>query len=205
MGATDSLGPQWSGPPRGQLVMGVNDLSHGHPTSAGDFTPHEPFEVDQHGFVHERTFVPGSMTRVSPSADTSVSNPSARNLYRDYGGGRDKDPEVRALWDAVPVKDVPSSTLIHTGQDYDTTEFKHTSFKPPGRERIDSLRGAVREGQAIEPSWLVKQSGRLYAMDGHHRIVAHREEGTETFPARVWDIDAVEKARNDRIAKRQAK
>jgi hypothetical protein len=187
------LGPQWSGPDPGQLVMGVNDLSHGHPTTNGDFTPHEPFEVDPHGFVHERTGI-GTLSRVTPSADKEAGNDSARNLYKTYGGGRDKSPEIREHWDNQPLMHVRSDALVHTSQDFDTTEYKHTPDKPPGRERINSIRDSLKSGEDIkDPAWLVRQSGRLYAMDGHHRIVASREEGRPTYPARVWDRDAEKK------------
>ena len=174
--------------------MGVSDLSHGHPTSTGDFTPHEPYEIDKHGFVYEHTFLANSLSRVKPSADKDAGNESARDLYKRYGGARDKSPEIRAHWDAQPLHEIPSNTLVHTSQDYDTTEFKATPDKPAGRERIEGIRDSIRQGDKIrDPAWLVRQSGRLYAMDGHHRIVAAREEGLPSYPARLWDRDAEKK------------
>lgn len=181
----------WSGPIPGQLVMGVHNAEHGHPTTHGDFTPHEPFEVDQHGFVHERGSIPGTLSRVKPSADKAAGNESARDLYKRFGGARDKSPEIRAHWDAQPLHQINSDTPVHTSQDYDTTEFKSTGDKPAGRERIEGIKTSLRQGDPIrDPAWLVRQSGRLYSMDGHHRIVAAREEGLPSYPARVWDRDA---------------
>jgi hypothetical protein len=174
--------------------MGVHDLAHGNPTTTGDFTPHTPFEVDKHGFVYEQTGTKGQMGRLTPSADRAAGNPSARDLYRKFGGGRDKTPEIRAHWDAQPLVHVRSDTPVHTSQDYDTTEFKSTPDKAPGRERSEGIRASLRSGENIkDPAWLVRQSGRLYTMDGHHRIVASREEGRATYPARVWDRDAEKK------------
>lgn len=181
----------WSGPIPGQTVMGVHDASHGDPTSHGDFTPHEPHTVDQHGFVYERTGSPGTLSRMKPSADAAVKNDSARDLYRKWGGGHDKSEEVRAHWAAQPLQQVRADSPVHTSQDFDTTEYKSTPGKPPGRERIEGIKQSLRSGDPIrDPAWLVRQSGRLYTMDGHHRIVAAREEGLEHYPARVWDRDA---------------
>jgi hypothetical protein len=184
----------WSGPMPGQLVMGVHNAVHGQPTSLSDNIAHKPFEIDQHGFVHEQTFMPNVMSRVVPSADKAAGNSSSRDLYRTLGGGQDKNEAVRAGWEQVPVSRVKSDTPVHTGQDYDTTEFKHTPNKPAGRERIEGIKESLRAGEDIrEPAWMVKRSGRLYAMDGHHRIVAAREEGLPDYPARVRDLDAENK------------
>jgi hypothetical protein len=201
LSASDNLNsqqfsPKWSGPPVGQLAFGVHDLSHGQPTSHGDFTPHDPFEVDQHGFLYERTGVPGTLSRVTPSADKAAGNAPARDLYKRYGGGKDTAPEVQSHWDNQPLHQVRSDTPVHTSQDFATTEYKKTENKAAGRERINGIRQSLQSGEDIKkPAWLVRQSGRLYAMDGHHRIVASREEGRETYPARVWDRDAEKKKR----------
>ena len=187
---------RWSGPPVGQAVMGVHNAVHGVPTSAGDFTPHTSFEVDRHGFVYEPKFAATGMTRVGASADKAAGNPDARTLYAKFGGGQDRNPSVREHWEQQPVHQVRSDTPVHTGQDYDTTEFKSTPSKPGGRERIEGIRSSLRQGEEIrDPAWLVRTSGRLYSMDGHHRIVASREEGKETYPARIWDLDAERKKR----------
>lgn len=187
-----TLGPQWSGPDPGQLVMGVNDLTHGHPTTHGDFTPHKPFEIDQHGFIYEHTGGSGGTApRMKPSADKEAGNESARDLYRRFGGGRDSDPKVQAHWDSMPLHHVRSDTPVHTSQGYDVTEHKATGDKADGRTRINAIRESLAAGEDIKkPAWMVRQSGRLYAMDGHHRIVASREEGRETYPVRLWDRDA---------------
>lgn len=183
-----NLGPQWSGPPVGQLVMGVHDAAHGQPTTHGDFTPHDPFEIDEHGFITERGGI--GWAKITPSADKAAGNPSAKDLYKQYGGGRANDPEVQKHWESQPLVHVRSDTPVHTGQPAKVTEHSKTGDKPPGRERIEGIRESLRSGEEIrDPAWLVRQSGRLYAMDGHHRIVASREEGRETYPARVWDRD----------------
>lgn len=181
------LGSQWSGPIPGQTVMGVHDATHGIPTSHGDFTPHEPFEVDRHGFVFEGE---GLGRRATPSADKAAGNPSARNLYRSYGGGHDSNPSVRADWEKYPVVNVRSDTPVHTHQDFATTEFKQTAGKRAGRDRIEGIKKSLQAGDPIkEPVWLVHQSGRLYAMDGHHRMVAAREAGLSHYPARIRNMD----------------
>lgn len=181
---------QWSGQIPGQLVMGVHEGEHGNPKSHSTLASDEPFEIDKHGFVYEDTHRPG-IGRMTPSADKAAGNPSARDLYRQYGGSRDADPEVRAHWDSQPLQEIHTATPVHTSQSYETTEHKQTDTKPPGRERINKIRASLQGGEPIrEPAWILKQSDRLYSMDGHHRMVAAREEGLSSYPARVWDRDA---------------
>lgn len=184
---------QWSGQIPGQLVMGVHSAEHGNPRSLNPTGPATPFEVDRHGFVHEETRVRvgSDHHRVKPAADAVAGNKSARDLYRSFGGANDKSDAIREHWSEQPLHQISADTPVHTMQDYATTEHKEviSAGKDPGRWRIDAMRGTLREGGSLGPAWIVKQSGRLFAMDGHHRIVASREEGKPNYPAHVWDRD----------------
>lgn len=166
-------------------MMGIHKADHGIPTSHGDFTPHEPYEVDAHGFIYE-----GDTKNLRPSADADAGNPSVKELYRSFGGGHDASVQVRRHWESKPLMSIRTDTPVHTAQAATTTEFKQTDQKQVGRDRINSIRNSLESGEPMrEPVWLVRQSGRLYAMDGHHRVVAAREAGLGYYPARVWDRD----------------
>lgn len=90
---------------------------------------------------------------------------------------------LHAHWASQPLHQVRTDAPIHTAQSAKETETQ----KPTST----GLRQSLQNGEDIrEPAWLVKKAGRLYALDAHHRMHAARQEGRETFPARVWDWDA---------------
>lgn len=106
-------------------------------------------------------------------------------------------------WRSQPLEHVRTDTPIHTGQNVVDTEFgsmgmshwaneeQPHGIEPEGRRRIQAIQGDVEAGNPIrKPAWLVRKGGRLFALDGHHRIVAAREAGLSRYPARVWDWDA---------------
>jgi hypothetical protein len=171
---------KWSGPMPGQMVMGVHDLGkEGIPTTMGKFTPDQPYETDPHGNIREERIMG------TPSADMASGGENVHDLYHDYGGGMATMSRVQEHWARQPLVHIKSDTPIHTGQEHITTEIKNA-----GRERIDAIRESLRAGDRIkEPVWVVRQSGRLFALDGHHRVVAAREEGLPDYPARLWDRD----------------
>ncbi len=102
-------------------------------------------------------------------------------------------------WASMPVHQIPSNAPVHTGQSV------HETLDGGDTSRIPKIRGSLQNGHDIQkPAWMVKKAGRLYALDGHHRITAAREEGRESYPAHVWDMDAEKKARSSGMPARNA-
>lgn len=162
---------KWSGIAPGQQIMGVRDLGSTH-------------EADPHGFAHE-----GRMQNFADWPTQGGSGQSARNFYKTVGGKHSKNPSVVMHWAAQPLHDVPSDAIVHTAQHWEhETESGSNAMTQEGRKRIDAIRADLENGGTInKPAWLVRHNERLYALDGHHRIVAAREAGHPTFPARIWD------------------
>lgn len=62
---------------------------------------------------------------------------------------------------------------------------------PEGMKTVHKIAGELRNGGKIKkPAWVVKQGGRLFALDGHHRILAARLAGHSHVPVKLWDRDA---------------
>lgn len=191
-----SAGPvkdNWSGPDPHQRIMGVRDLAENNG------------QLDEHGFVHEPNpkFLNNPLVNRAgadyKSADDRIGDVTrAKDFYRTVGGSHAHKEHVQDHWSKQPVHDIPSSAPIHTGQYWDLeTEKGHDRLGlspevPEGRQRINSIRGSMEKSgfDREQAPWLVKHNNRLYALDGHHRIVAAREAGLQSFPARVWDRDA---------------
>lgn len=176
--------PQWSGPIPGQTVMHprrLGEMSHG--VDSGDVAMGitEPqtrhMEADPHGFVqqvHDVSAVGGQFRDLDVDRNTI-------GLHATHGGSV-KTPKVRDHWVKQPKMNVRTDTPIHTTQWHGDTE---------GVGSIDSIvKDLTTGGQIDQPVWLVKDMGKLYALDGHHRITAARRAGLSHFPARVWDRDA---------------
>lgn len=186
---------RWSGPDPHQLMMGVHDLSQNNG------------QPDMHGFIHEHKAFAGSDV-ISPDANHLGSGGRGKPmtvLMRQYGGAKKHDPSVQDHWASQPMHMVSTSTLIHTQQSPEETEHGKAYGDPTfqalypgrreGRERVNTIRDDVEHSGGIrQPVWLARHNGRLYSMDGHHRIVAAREAGADSFPAHVWDVDARKKA-----------
>lgn len=203
--ATGPVMSNWSGPDPGQQIMGVHDLAE------------DNGQLDMHGFVSEappgewnKRAANGMLIRPTPrpgfiSPDTNNLGSGgngfqARHLYRTVGGSYSDEPHVKKHWKAQPLVQVPSDAVIHTGQHVSETEIGREPYgEPPpgpddpteGRARVNTIREDLMKGNPVRnPAWLVKHNNRLYALDGHHRILAAREAGLESFPARIWDRDA---------------
>lgn len=209
--------PHYRGPMPGQTVMGVDRLHEGKVGRRDPFgdPPERHYEVDPHGFVHEgytaqghdlRGAVNGNRTgigaaslygshggRFSSTMRESLDGESPSDLGMSHEDVVEHDRrvrQVRAHWKQQPLVQMPTTALIHTQQDYADTEGDDTGAGREGRLRIEAVREDVERGAKIrKPAWIAKVNGRHFALDGHHRIVAAREGGAETFPARVWDID----------------
>lgn len=197
----------WSGPIPGQQVMGVHDLG-------GDGRWKATYEIDHAGNVSEPQ---SSRVATGPEQGARDSRPAAR-YYATHGGIYGKQPtpvaddapvqdrhhfehmqrnyeRVTSHWAAQPVHQIPSGTPIHTAQDVGETRGEDDP-------RIQNIRADLQNGGEIQkPAWLMKKAGRLYALDGHHRIDAARMEGHSHFPAHVWDLDAEEKGKPGAAAK----
>ena len=206
----DNAARNYSGPIPGQMVMGVHNLGGdevGH-VSRGAHT--EPFyAVDHTGFVQEL----GDSGRHGPRKWVSPVDISARHnvqqtvhLYRKYGGSFADNPRVQAHWDSQPLHQIPSDAPVHTGQDPRETLWGDDALDvhsgalaaehAEGRQRVNAIRASLQAGEPLRnPAWLVKRAGRLYSLDGHHRVLAAREEGLSHYPARVWDMDAEQAAK----------
>lgn len=207
----NNVGRTYSGPIPGQMVMGVHNLGGDALNHVSRGGHQEPFyEVDPTGFVKELgdSGRHGLMRRFVSPVDISANHNVQQTvgLYRKWGGGRAGIDEVEDHWDRQPLHQIRSDAPIHTGQDWQETlygddradvMYKGTTYggSPPeeaeGRQRVNAIRASVQQGNPIrKAAWLVKRAGRLYSLDGHHRVLAAREEGLSHFPARVWDMDA---------------
>lgn len=173
---------QWSGPVPGQTVMGarrLGELSHGVDADEYAMGIHEPetrhMEVDRHGFVQQVHDVGQQFAELDLDRNT-------QGLYGSHGGILASNIHVRKHWIKQPKMDVRSDTPLHTTQStYDT-------------EGVGSIEDIVRDieagGKINKPAWIVKDKGKLFVLDGHHRIAAARRAGLSHFPARLWDRDA---------------
>jgi hypothetical protein len=180
--AAPSERPQWSGPIPGQTVMHprrLGELSHG--VDADDYamgitrpeTRH--MEVDRHGFVQQVHDVSQQFAGLDIDRNT-------QGLYGSHGGSEASRASVREHWVNQPRTEIRTDTPLHTTQStYDTAG-------------MGDLHGIVRDleagGKINKPAWVVKDKGKMFVLDGHHRITAARMAGLSHFPARVWDRDA---------------
>lgn len=169
---------QWSGPIPGQTVMHPQNLgkqNHGitsHEWEQGeDATSTEKrfLSADPHGFVQQTT------SNLHPDSDASVAR-----LYESHGGAI-HTPDNHKFWSQQPVRTVSADTPLHSTQSHSMTEESGG---------VDSIAKDLRAGRSIkDPVWLVRDKGRLFVLDGHHRVAAARQAGRKNFPARVWDRD----------------
>jgi hypothetical protein len=224
----DETRPNYRGPMPGQTVMGVDRLHEGN---VSHFGQREPYHVDPHGFVLERGVVGHDQRgRSLPgSGDASALYGTHGGLYgktmqehlqtEGYTPSEAVDAglvgpaemrehnkrvkEVTAHWNRQPLVQMSTDTLLHTGQAHHVTEGDEGwDDTLEGRNRINAIRDDVEHGERIrKPAWIAKVNGRHFALDGHHRIVAAREGGAETFPARLWDMDAEAAARTRSVDK----
>ena len=136
------------------------------------------------------------------SSPTEYARDQFGMLTKDNQEHDDKVRRVHHHWDKQPLAQVRADTPIHTGQPSEETEFggagrtdweyydEPKGLPPEGRRRIQSIQADLESGEEMhKPVWLARKGGRLFALDGHHRIVAAREAGQSHFPARVWDVD----------------
>ena len=176
-----SLPRQWSGPARGQMVMHQAELGRESTgiTTSEEAAGADPYasppkrrglSADAHGFIQQ----PINLNKTDPEVDTVY-------LYGSHGGGIGTS-RVKEFWDSQPTHSVRSDTPIHTNQKPEDTNRSGRS-----QEIRQELEGG---GRIKNPAWLVKDQGRLFALDGHHRIAAARQAGLGKFPAKVWDRDA---------------
>lgn len=207
----DESARKYSGPIPGQLVMGTHNLGGdalGHPSRGWH---QEPFYVaDRTGMIQEigdsgpsRPLLQRAVSPVDIEAKHNVRK--TVNYYKTYGGAHADNDHVQDHWASQPLHHIPSDAPVHTGQDPRETLWggdatavhrgRVPEHEADGRRRVDAIRSSLQGGESIKsPAWLLKRAGRLYALDGHHRILAAREEGHATYPARVWDLDAEERA-----------
>lgn len=171
----------WSGPIPGQQVMHQTDLgrrsigvtAQEYHRTGQDIPKMRYQSADPHGFMQQ------PMTAWAPETDQRT-----QDLYAQHGGALHDVPRVRDFWQQKPVHQVRSDTPLHSTQSWEATEGEK-----PGS--ITQIQHELEHGGALKaPSWLVKDQGRLFVLDGHHRIAAARRAGKETFPAHVWDRDA---------------
>lgn len=194
---TPKTKPNWTGIAPGQTVMGVHDLGNeGFERKDGSVG----YEADRHGFVHEpKRPIPGPTSlakRPKPMApaDEAGDQVDSRLYYGSIGGKYHRDQAVQDHWDAQPLHEVRSDAIIHTAQHWQhETESGNNPMTNEGRKRINTIREDLASGNPMQkPAWLMKSNNRLYALDGHHRMVAAREAGLASFPARIWDRDSAE-------------
>lgn len=186
---------EWSGPVPGQTVMSPRDLGEvpiGIDTDEyargvrweGSGKDRKPLpvidrerhtEIDPHGFVSQ--IHPMRQSQQFRDIDKSTAD-----LYATHGGSLDDIPTVQDHWSKQPVTSVRSDSPVHTVQWHRDTE---------GTGSIsDIVRDIEAGGKINNPAWLVRDKGKLFVLDGHHRITAARRAGLESYPARIWDRDA---------------
>lgn len=204
----DNAGSTYNGPIPGQMVMGVKHLGGDAENHITRGAHREPFyEVDRTGFINELgdSGRAGGRRWVSPV--DIASNKAARptvGLYNRFGGSHSGEEAVKSHWASQPLHQIPTDAPIHTGQQWQETLHGddaldvHYNGMPEehaeGRQRVNAIRASLQNGHPLrKAAWLVKREGRLYSLDGHHRVAAAREEGLSHFPAHVWDYDAHEK------------
>lgn len=154
------LGHQNHGVTAHEWVMGEDATS----------TEKKFLSADPHGFVQQTT----SNLHPDPDARTA-------RLFSSHGGGVNT-PSVREFWDKQPVHSVKTDTPLHSTQSHAVTEHDGG---------IEAIQKDLEAGGRIkDPAWVVKDRGRLFVLDGHHRITAARRSGRSEFPARVWDRDS---------------
>lgn len=168
----------WSGPIPGQTVMHPRDLGHqnhgitSHEWDMGEdatSTEKRHLAADPHGFIQQTT------SNLEPDPDARTAS-----LFSSHGGAVNT-PSVREFWDRQPVHSVKADTPLHSTQ-------SHTDTEHDGG--VDDIKKDLDAGGRIQnPAWIVKDRGRLFVLDGHHRIAAARRAGRSDFPARVWDRD----------------
>lgn len=206
---------KWSGPIPGQTVMGVHRLGGDAPDR---FTDHEAvdstgFVDEQRKNVRGRWQTPvDAETRARrPAVDLYASHggyhgKSVRehhalkaeaegydghvtqylldtdwNSTDDIDRADERSAKVRETWQQAPVHQIPADAIVHTGQSHEET------LDGLG---MTAIRASLQNGQPIrKEAWLGKVGGRLYGLDGHHRITAARHEGLSHYPARVIDFD----------------
>lgn len=192
--ASGPLYDRWTGPDPHQLIMGVHDLAQNNG------------QPDMHGFIHEHPHFAGDDV-ISPDQNflgQGGNGKKTTDLMRKFGGAKKHEPDVQEHWASQPLHMVPTNTIVHTRQSPEETEQGKAYGDPmfralypgrqEGRERVNAIRDDVEHSGGIrQPAWLVRHNSRLYSMDGHHRIVAAREAGAESYPAHVWDLDAQKK------------
>ena len=172
--------PHWSGPVPGQTVMNprrLGELSYGidsNDAAIGATAPEQRhMEVDPHGFVQQVHF-----SRQFDNID--IDRPSI-DLYSTHGG-QIKDKRVRDHWVKQPRTEIRTDTPLHTAQ---------STYDTEGVGSIDDIVNDLKSGGKInQPAWIVRDKGKLFVLDGHHRITAARRAGLSHFPARLWDRDA---------------
>lgn len=206
--AADPRG-RWSGPIPGQFVMPPSPLSH----STSHSYQHQRM-VDEHGLVketgvsyednatnqapahHHFKTVGGKYARPLHEEASEVAGMSGMDTHeylnrvpegvkQQYEEGHDRS---RKLWDPLPVTQVSAHSPIHTSQSY-AGETMSPDLEGP--EKVQRIQDSLEAGEPMrEPLRLVRQSGRLFSLDGHHRVVAGRQAGLESFPAKIWDRDS---------------
>jgi hypothetical protein len=127
----------------------------------------------------------GSQTAMSMAKDVMGSTQGIINHNLQYRA-------ITAHWERQPLVHIRADSPLTTMQPPSETEGESWNGETPhGRRGIDAIKEDLAMGRPLrEPAWVVKDRGRLFVLDGHHRVVAAREAGLEHIPVRLWDRDA---------------
>lgn len=152
----------------GKKIEGPTTTQYLHTGDLRESDAHQ--HANRHGFVEQDV----NLRRPSDEARTA-------DLFFSHGGSLKHVPRTRDFWATQPVHQVNTDTPLSTTQSpFDTRD-----------DRISKIQSDLESGGRINrPAWLVKDQGRLFVLDGHHRITASRQAGSKQFPAHVWDRDA---------------
>lgn len=86
-----------------------------------------------------------------------------------------------ALFAKQPVEMVPTKGLILTQPNVNRTN-------------VVKMKAFVGKDPSAHPAYVVRYGGKLYVMDGHHRLAAGVLNHMTQYPARVLDLDKTAKA-----------
>lgn len=190
-----TAGKHYRGPLPGQMAMGP----HGEPSEWKQESAEIPgaratrsLEADSLGFYQEHgegsTSPVGRTTPSTPwdpriDAEQMYGENQSATWHRGVGMARGLGSHYyvgNPKWNTIRQTQVHVDTPVHTTQP--STE---TFDEDPNR-----IHGMIDSGQIHKPAHLLRLGGRLFALDGHHRIATARIRGDEHYPAKIWDADA---------------
>lgn len=104
-----------------------------------------------------------------------------------------ENPEaLLTQWRAVDPQQMPCGRIkldaMFQPRNARLTPFRDRGrLEEQGRAHVEDLAGKLEGGSQLEPVLVARIDGKLYLIDGHHRMQAYRRDGRDTIPARIRD------------------